>query len=220
MSFPVRAQPFVTPMRRGRLPACSRRHTHVDGPQKTERPQRFPERDHPINHHVAGPAANPGSWTEVRLGARAHTNRTANRARASPPTRRSARHCQPRILRLTPVHCTSKEQPAGSPRLVTVAAPIRPYEQRATVGEGAPRVLHSLRSSRLDLRSCRSSKGGATACACTWRLTLLCESAHVSRRPASIRAACVRPPVLEQQLVDVASAQFARRALPAVQRAI
>jgi hypothetical protein len=109
MSFPVRAQPFVTPMRRGRLPACSRRHTHVDGPQKTERPQRFPERDHPINHHVAGPAANPGSWTEVRLGARAHTNRTANRARASPPTRRSARHCQPRILRLTPVHCTSKE---------------------------------------------------------------------------------------------------------------
>jgi hypothetical protein len=28
-------------------------------PRKTERPQRFPKRDHPIKHHVAGPGANP-----------------------------------------------------------------------------------------------------------------------------------------------------------------
>jgi hypothetical protein len=40
-------------MRRGRLPACCCRHPHpVAGPDKTERPQRRPQRDHPINRHV------------------------------------------------------------------------------------------------------------------------------------------------------------------------
>ena len=34
MTFPVRAQPPITPMRRGRLPACSRRHARVDGPER------------------------------------------------------------------------------------------------------------------------------------------------------------------------------------------
>ena len=29
------------------------------GLRKTERPQRFPQRDHPITHHVADPGANP-----------------------------------------------------------------------------------------------------------------------------------------------------------------
>jgi hypothetical protein len=41
-------------------------------PSKTERPQRLPQRDHPINHHVAKPPRHWGLRTEIRLGARAH----------------------------------------------------------------------------------------------------------------------------------------------------
>ena len=48
----VRAQSSITPMRRGRLPACCCRHSPRGRPRKTERPQRLPQRDHPINHHV------------------------------------------------------------------------------------------------------------------------------------------------------------------------
>jgi hypothetical protein len=33
MSFPMRAEPLVTPMRRGRLPAFSRRHTRMEEPE-------------------------------------------------------------------------------------------------------------------------------------------------------------------------------------------
>ena len=52
-------------------------------PRKIERPQRFPQRDHPIEHLVAGPGANPESWTEVRPGARAQT-RSLQHAHAPP----------------------------------------------------------------------------------------------------------------------------------------
>jgi hypothetical protein len=45
-------------------------------PRKIERPQRFPQRDHPIEHLVADPGANPEPWTEVRPGARAQTDPT------------------------------------------------------------------------------------------------------------------------------------------------
>ena len=51
---PVRAKSSLTPMHRGRLPACRCRHDHPGRPPKTERPHRIP-REHPINHHVAGP---------------------------------------------------------------------------------------------------------------------------------------------------------------------
>ncbi len=34
MTFPVRAEPFVTQMHRGQLPAVSCRHVGVDGPER------------------------------------------------------------------------------------------------------------------------------------------------------------------------------------------
>ena len=72
MTSPPRAKPFVTQMRRGQLPASSCRHQHVDGHHRQSGRNAFPQRDHPIKHHVAGPQPTPGSWTEIRLGARAH----------------------------------------------------------------------------------------------------------------------------------------------------
>jgi len=59
MSFPVRAKPLITPMRRGRLPGILLPPRPRGSPRKTERPQRFPQRDHPIKHHVAGPESQP-----------------------------------------------------------------------------------------------------------------------------------------------------------------
>lgn len=85
MTCPVRAEPLVTPMRRGQLPAFSCRHVRVDRPEKTERPQRFPQRDHPIKHHVAGPGP-------TRVADRGK----AGRPRAQPPHHRPrARTTQP-----------------------------------------------------------------------------------------------------------------------------
>ena len=83
MTFPVRAQPFVNPMRRGRLRANSCRHHQVDGPERPSGRNASPSGITPSN--IMSPARNqPGSWTKVRLGARAHTTRPVDRARASP----------------------------------------------------------------------------------------------------------------------------------------
>ncbi len=83
MTFPVRAKPFVTPMRRGRLPTGSRRHLLVDGLERPSGRNASPSGITPSN--IMSPARNqPGSRTEVRLGARAHNTRTVDRARASP----------------------------------------------------------------------------------------------------------------------------------------
>jgi len=62
------------------LPTRSR-----ERPRKIERPQHFPQRDHPIEHLVADPGANPEPRTEVRPGARAQT-RSHQRAHAPPHT--------------------------------------------------------------------------------------------------------------------------------------
>ena len=83
MTFPVRAQPSLTQMRRGRLPACSCRHHLVDGPERPSGRNASPSGITPSN--IMSPArSQPGSWTEVRLGARAHNTRTNNRAHAPP----------------------------------------------------------------------------------------------------------------------------------------
>jgi hypothetical protein len=85
MIFPVRAMPFVTQMRRGRLPNDSCRHVRVDGPERPSGRNASPSGITPSN--IMSPASEPprGSWTEVRLGARAHTiRRTVNRAHAPP----------------------------------------------------------------------------------------------------------------------------------------
>ena len=74
MTFPVRAKPFVTPMRRGRLPACSCRHHPVDGPERPSGRNASPSGITPSNIMSPAPEPTRGSRTEVRLGARAHTH--------------------------------------------------------------------------------------------------------------------------------------------------
>jgi len=88
MSFPVRAQPSLNQMRRGRLPAASCRHHQVDGPERPSGRKASPSGITPS--HIMSPArSQPGPWTEVRLGARAHKTGTPNHARASPAHSRS-----------------------------------------------------------------------------------------------------------------------------------
>lgn len=88
MSFPARATPLVTPMRRGRLPTFCCRHAHVDGLERLSGRIASPSGVTPSN--IMSPArSQPGSWTEVSLGARAHTTRTANHAHAPPANRQS-----------------------------------------------------------------------------------------------------------------------------------
>ena len=84
MTFPVRAKPFVTQMRRGRLPATRCRHVHVDGPERPSGRNASPSGITPSNIMSPAPEPTRGSWTEVRLGARAHTTRTPNRAPGIP----------------------------------------------------------------------------------------------------------------------------------------
>jgi hypothetical protein len=86
MSFPVRVTPLVTQMRRGRLPACSCRHARVDGAERLSGRNAYPSGVTPSN--IMSPVRNqPGPRTEVRLGARAHTIRTNDRAHAPPANR-------------------------------------------------------------------------------------------------------------------------------------
>ena len=83
MIFPVRAKPFVTQMRRGRLPASSCRHQPVDGLHRPSGRNAYPNGNTPST--IMSPTrSQPGSRTEIRLGARAHTTRTNNRAHAPP----------------------------------------------------------------------------------------------------------------------------------------
>jgi hypothetical protein len=101
MTATVRAKPFVTQMRRGRLPARSCRHARVDGPERQSARNASPNRVTPST--IMSPARNDGSWTEIRLGARAH-NSGIRRAHA-PPTNRSTNHINPDpVLDTRPLH--------------------------------------------------------------------------------------------------------------------
>ncbi len=108
MSCPVRAELFVTQMRRGRLHARSCRHVRVDGPYRPSGRNAFPSGIIPST--IMSPTqSSPGSWTEIRLSARAHTS-PANRAHAPPgragvPTRQQE---PPEGLRRD--SCTDKER--------------------------------------------------------------------------------------------------------------
>ena len=83
MTFPARATPYLTPMRRGRLPACCCRHVRVDGLQRPSGRNAFPSGNTPSN--ILSPArSQPGSWTEVSLGVHAHTTLVPDRAHAPP----------------------------------------------------------------------------------------------------------------------------------------
>ena len=88
MTFPVRAKPVINQMRRGRLPAVSCRHAHVDGLQRQSGRNAYPSGITPSNIMSPAPGPTRGSRTEVRLGARAHKHRTIHRAH-SPPGRSS-----------------------------------------------------------------------------------------------------------------------------------
>jgi hypothetical protein len=82
----VRAELFVTQMRRGQLHARSCRHARevVDDPYRPSGRNAFPSGTIPPT--IMSPARSRyGSWTEIRLSARAHTKRTTNQARAPPP---------------------------------------------------------------------------------------------------------------------------------------
>ena len=90
MTFPVRAQPFVIQIRRGWLPAGSRRHTLVDGLERQSGRNAPPSGITPST--ITSPArSQPGSRTVVRLGARAHkptplTAQPPNLTRGTTPT--------------------------------------------------------------------------------------------------------------------------------------
>ncbi len=76
-----RAQPSITPMHRGRLPACSCRHQQMDGLHRQSR--RTASRNtpstimSPLRHH-------PGTSTEIKLGVRARTTGITHHAHAPP----------------------------------------------------------------------------------------------------------------------------------------
>jgi hypothetical protein len=84
MSFPVRAKPFVTQITAVGSRHAPARHHLVDGPKRPSGRNASPSEITPSNIMSPAPEPTRGSRTEVRLGARAHMNRTPNRARASP----------------------------------------------------------------------------------------------------------------------------------------
>jgi hypothetical protein len=85
MRHAVHAKPFVTPMRRGQLPACSCRHEYVAGLQR--------QSGHNASSNGITPStimspirSQPGSWTEIRLGVRVHNSRLTHFAHGPPLT--------------------------------------------------------------------------------------------------------------------------------------
>jgi len=81
MTFGRRAQPSITPMHRGRLPACSSRHHRMDGLHRQS--GRTASRNTPST--IMSPLrSHPGTRTEIRLGVRAHTTRTTHHPNAPP----------------------------------------------------------------------------------------------------------------------------------------
>jgi hypothetical protein len=91
MNFPVRVKPSQSPMRRGRLPACSRRHPWVDGPERPSGRNAYPHSGITPSTIMSPARHTAGSWTEIRLGARAHNTRIITRAH-SPPANRSTNY--------------------------------------------------------------------------------------------------------------------------------
>jgi hypothetical protein len=87
MTAGLRAQPSLTPMHRGRLPACSCRHHPVDGLHRQSGRTASPDRN--TRSTIMSPIrTHPGSRTEIRLGVRAHPTRTASNHAHAPPDQR------------------------------------------------------------------------------------------------------------------------------------
>jgi hypothetical protein len=83
MTWSVRATLSVNQMRRGRLHARSCRHDQImDGPYRPSGRNASPSGITPPT--IMSPTqGSPGSWTEIRLSARAHTS-PLDRAHAPP----------------------------------------------------------------------------------------------------------------------------------------
>jgi hypothetical protein len=101
MTSLVRAKPFVTQMRSGRLPTCSCRHQPVDGHQRQS------GRNASLSGITPSTIMSPirshrGPWTEIRLGVRAHHNRTIHPTRAPPHTASQPPQPQPPLDPETP----------------------------------------------------------------------------------------------------------------------
>jgi hypothetical protein len=79
----MRAKP-LTLMRRGRLPPCSCRHHHVDGLHRQSGRNATPSGITPSTIMSPIQPQHPGSRTEIRLGARAHTTDPTTRAHPPP----------------------------------------------------------------------------------------------------------------------------------------
>ena len=93
MTRSVRARLFVNQMRRGRLHARSCRHVRVDGPYRPSGRNAFPSGI--TRSTIMSPTRSKhGSWTEIRLSARAH-NSPVDRAHP-PPRDSSAPNREPR----------------------------------------------------------------------------------------------------------------------------
>ena len=93
MTFPVRAQPLITQMRRGHLPAVPCRHVRVVCLERPSGRNADTRGVTPITHHVAGPGANPRVEDQSKAGRpRAHNPsrqpgaRTTNTRSSSIPT--------------------------------------------------------------------------------------------------------------------------------------
>jgi len=83
MTRPVRAKLSVNQMRRGRLHARSCRHVRVDGPYRPSGRNASPSGI--TQSTIMSPTrSTPGSWTEIRLSARAHTATPVDRAHPPP----------------------------------------------------------------------------------------------------------------------------------------
>jgi len=81
----MRAQSSITPMRRGRLPACCCRHPHrVAGPERPSGRNAYPSGIIPST--ITSPTGcTAGSRTEISPGARAHHSHVPNQPHAPPP---------------------------------------------------------------------------------------------------------------------------------------
>jgi hypothetical protein len=105
MTFPVRAKPFVTQIAAASSQQSPARHAHVDGLKRPSGRNASPSGITPSNIMSPAPEPTRGSWTEVRLGARAHnTHTTTNHAHAPPAHRSSTLTTLDPALDVGPLH--------------------------------------------------------------------------------------------------------------------
>lgn len=94
MTSPVRAEPLITQMRRGQLPAVCCRHVRVDGLKRPSGRNASPSETTPST--IMSPTrSHPGSRTEIRLGARAHQSNQRRPSAHAPPSKHAVTHLNP-----------------------------------------------------------------------------------------------------------------------------